>query len=458
MPTDPTQTQESPLAPAPSPWPEFWSWLVWVFVVGGLFALVAWILSNSDNNGFGQLLLILILIVGLPLFVGIGLAVAISSYTLRHGLGLNRRRRGMAILGYLENAMRLNFPLDRYLLAAQESEHGSVRDSLFALRSALSQGLPVGDALQLGAPEVPSDAAGAIKAAERIGQLQPTLTRLIAQEAQENEEAYDGTTPFYRFYVPLMLIAICGTLIFFSIYVAPKFRDIFKDFHATLPPATQWLFDLMRTLFDNDFLLPILFWSLLVIVVAVIARVLQRSFQRLRHIPRRTAFLPGLTLRPLIWYIPIWRGWARDRTMAAIFEFLADALRSGLPLVQAVNASMQLGMPSPLRQKLANWRNAMLAGSSPAEAARSAGLSELLAGFLQSTPRTSAIAAPEMFDFLATYYRERVRRLAIFLRAAAEPIIVVLMGILVCQVVLALFTPLAALLNAVIAASEKGFL
>jgi type IV pilus assembly protein PilC len=444
----------------PSPRAEFWAWLLfWIPVVAGLLFCLAWEFQNAGDDTTLRILLTLLLIIGLPLFVGVGLVVALSSYTLRHGLGLNRRRQGMAILGYLENAMRLNFPLDRYLLAAQESEHGAVRRLLTALRLTLSRGMPVGEALERAVPEVPSDAAGTIQAAEKIGQLQPTLSRLIAQESLDNDVAYDGTTPFYRFYIPLMLFAIAGALVFFSIFVAPKFRDIFKDFHANLPPATQWLFDVLGVLTNNDFFLPIFFWTFVGIFVAVVARGLQRTFQRLRGVPGRTAFAPPLSLRPLMWYVPLWRGWVSDRTMATVLEFLADALRSGLPLVQAVNASMQLGMPSPLRRKIGKWRNAMLAGSTPAEAARHAGLPQLLAGFLQTPSKTSAAAAaPEMFDFLAAYYHERVRRLAIFLRAAAEPLAVLLLGILVCQVVLALFTPLVALMNAAMAAGEKGFL
>ena len=43
-------------------------------------------------------------------------------------------------------------------------------------------------------------------------------------------------------------------VIFFSIYVAPKFQEIFKDFRTTLPHATQVLFNIDHVLVEDTYI------------------------------------------------------------------------------------------------------------------------------------------------------------------------------------------------------------
>ncbi len=444
-------------------------WLfVWVPLVAGLVFGVVWVLSqgssDEDGGGMRRAFLFVAFFVGPPGLVAFGTLLGLVFYTLRRAVRMNRRRRAMVVVGYLENAMRLNFPLDRYLLAAEESEEGGARRRLADLRVVLSGGAAVGEALARAVPEVPVEIATAVKAAEGIGQLQPTLTRLLVREERDHAMAQSGTTPFYRFYLPLMVICVGGLAIFLDVFIVPKYRDIFRDFHTIIPEPTSWLMNMSDGFVNNEWFLPTVSLGVGVLVIVAVARAMQRVGQRLRGAKRTEEFFPGLSVRRLSWHVPVWRRLVRDRAMAGVLEFLADGLRAGLPLVDGVQASLQLALPQPLRRRVERWLSGMVAGGTPSEAARAADMPELVAGFLQSVPRVGGggaigqVAAPEMFDFLASYYRERFARLAIFLRGAAEPLAVLLMGFFVGGLVYALFVPLVALINAAIDSSERGFL
>ena len=106
-----------------------------------------------------------------------------TAFSFYYVMLIARQRRGMTVLGYVETAVRLNLPLNEYLLAAQRSERGRTAQRLDALRFQLAGGTSVGAAIAGAVPEIPPRVTAAIIAAEPLGQLQVTLTRLSRKDA-----------------------------------------------------------------------------------------------------------------------------------------------------------------------------------------------------------------------------------------------------------------------------------
>jgi type IV pilus assembly protein PilC len=348
-----------------------------------------------------------------------------------------RRRRGLMALSYLDQAVRLNLPLPRMLWAAQRSEGGRLGRRLHRLRLFVEQGYPIATALDEAVPEVTRRAVAIAGAAERVGRLPQALARLVDEERRRT--AGDAaTSTFYHAYPIVMLLFVNAILGMIMIFVIPKFEQIFKDFGCALPPLTQFVMTVS--------------WSigpLLIVISGALAMwYLGRSMWETLHPSafRGTGPMLGALDRAL-WYLPVSHGVQRDRGLADVCAALADAFAAGAPADTAVSHSAGLRVNRVLRDRVAVWGQLIAAGGSLADAARRAGLPELLAGML-ATARGPGDAA-DVFAFLARYYRARFSRTAALLEGALIPFVVLVFGAIVCCVALAMFLPMIRLMDQV---------
>jgi type IV pilus assembly protein PilC len=395
------------------------------------------------------------------------LACLFIAFSLTHAAKRIREARAMTVLSYLENAVRLNMPLSAFIRATATGERPGARKRLLALSSQLDSGALVGSALAAAVPEVPPRTAQLITAAETIGQLQPTLTRLVEEaysEPQEIPERHRATL--------LYPLAVCSAavsvVLFMVIYIFPKFREIFRDFGAEMPEMTaklaasmeywpDWFYYLdSESSSPASLVLPIL-GVLLVVTLVVVARALRFAF---------TPWWPGLMLGQIYeavgGWIPLVRQARRDRALADAGFFLSDACRSGVPLPDAVAQASKLHMGRGMRRRMERWREKMLEGIPAPQAATAAGLPRLVAGFLASALQpgksTDADALASVFHLLGSYYGNRFSRVRVMLHAIAVPAMTLTLGLLVGWIVIAIFLPLARLIDHTVAKYAGGLL
>jgi type IV pilus assembly protein PilC len=374
------------------------------------------------------------------------LATVFIIFAVRRNQVVWRERQAMTVLSYVENAVRLNLPLDEMLFAAEQSEHGATRLMLMRVRQVLLRGMPVSVALETGAPEIPERMLRAITAGEQIGQLQPTLTRLVRTAYRNRPTQGDDSQPFYRFYLVFVLFGLMLVGFGLLVFVIPKFRDIFKDFHQNLPPLTAWFVNRSSELGDSG-LGAVLIIAFLLVFVFWVARKLQHILT-----PAVPSLIPSTWRDRIAWHLPILSRMQRDAALGDVFEYVGEATRAGLPLPAALQGSLALRMNYHVRGSLMHWREQLMGGRSPAEAARDAHMPAFLVGLLESSESSRGnvgnAGIAEMFDFLSRYYRQRFSRLLIAVRAAAEPVAVVAVGTVVGLFVYAMYSPLVALILA----------
>src|SRR5688572_33056224 len=138
-----------------------------------------------------------------------------------------RRRRAIAAISYLEQAVRLNLPLARMLYAAQRSESGALVTRLAYFRQLLEDGYPIGAAMEAAVPEITEREAALIEASERIGRLPQALHTLASEQSADIARRQAQDTTFYRTYPFVMAVVITPVLAMVSIFVIPKFETIF---------------------------------------------------------------------------------------------------------------------------------------------------------------------------------------------------------------------------------------
>jgi len=279
---------------------------------------------------------------------------------------------------------------------------------------------------------------GAVAGAERGGTLPSVLQSLAAEARRESREpAPMGPPLWYPF-----LLAVVAPLImaFCFVKVLPHFETIFRDFEAQLPPITQSLFR-VSDLFSGLALLLALLALVLLLVQATLGQFL------LRRLPERFQLLFALW-DTLTWSLPLVRHVIRNRALARQLPVLQAGVRAGHDLAEAARQAACIPVNFHAGHRLRRWAEELAAGADPRESARRL-------GFPGPVLEALAVAAGgadlgTRLEYVSGYYQALRYHWERVLVSVLTPSLVALWGLCVGYVVLALFLPLAALINAVI--------
>ncbi len=337
-----------------------------------------------------------------------------------------RRRRGMAVLGYLDQAVRLNQPLPESLSAAARGESHVLRRRLYSLRDALVGGASVGLALEACVPEVPRVLARTVGSAEMLGVLQPTLRSILDTERQRRDSHAEDWF-FARFYPLVVISTAIAVASILMVYVVPKFERIYLDFKADAGP---WFVSLVWFSRNFGMLLLVLVAGFLWVFVAL--RLWEIFLQSDRQAISRKI------VDWVFWHVPLLAGSERAMCLANAMRLLSAGVDAGHSLPDALLHVSSLGQNECFARQVERWCGAMLHGASAAEGARQARLPALVVGMLGCAPAS----IPDTLRFQAVHYAARSSRMAGVLRAVLIPVLTLLLSVLVFWVVMAIFDPL----------------
>jgi type II secretory pathway component PulF len=329
------------------------------------------------------------------------------------------------------------------LSAAQQSEPGKTGYRLDRLRRYLDEGYPVGEAIELAVPEVSRRAIALASAGEQVGQLAPALRRAVSEQ-RTTEPTFDPTTTvFYRIYPVVLILFVAAILGMLSVFVMPKYQQIFRDFALPLPWVTTFTMQWSRAL------APPIALIMAVVVLIITGRFLWETFRPFNI----DLELGGLDY--IRWAMPGVHGLVRDRGLADVCALLADATEAGMPVDRALMEASHLNINRVLRDRIDAWSKGVVEGQGLSESARRARLPRLLVGMLAPASRAPGGAAePDeaavsgVFRFLERYYRSRFSRSLYLLQGMLIPLVVLVMAVVVIFVALALLAPVVALTNA----------
>jgi type II secretory pathway component PulF len=342
-----------------------------------------------------------------------------------------RRRRGMAVLGYLDQAMRMNQPLPESLAAAAESERGFLRRRLYSVRDGLVGGVPVGMALEVCVPEIPLVTARLISSAESLGSVKAVLRSVVCREQAKNERRGDEWF-FVRFY-PLVVASVAAFVVFMlMVFIAPKFEKIFADFRTDPGPWFRTM-----TCFARDFG-PAVLMLLCGYIWLYVALGLWEIF-----LPRDRQSVWQKVLDFLAWHTPLVAGGTQSACLANAMQIFAAGVGAGFSLPEAMLQAMQVRQNWFFTQRLEAWHRAILAGAGPADAARQARMPHLVVGMLNCAPTN----LPDTLQFLAVHYGERSSRVAAVIRAMLIPAMTLASSVIVFWVAMAMFDPMIRLIK-----------
>lgn len=304
-----------------------------------------------------------------------------------------------------------------------------LRAVLEAVATDLERGQSLDDALETHAGQMPGLYAHVVRAGLRSGHLPAVLLnlshhlRLVSETRQMIAEALT--------YPAMVLLLACGVLTALAALVIPQFKEIFSEWGIVLPAVT-------RAVLDFAGAMPTVLIA--VGVVAVVAGVVLLSMGR----------TPAgrWTRERLVLALPVVGPMIGDSLRARFLRAMAFAVDSGLPLPEALRLSAGASASPGLMREAQRIAEQVEAGADLYDVSQSERLIPAMVGYLVRV-RGDAVSLRHALIQLSKAYESRAMHAQSVLRGVVAPVAIVLVGVVVGVMILAMFLPMAQLIQSV---------
>lgn len=331
-----------------------------------------------------------------------------------------RGRDLVAFTQELATLVEAGLPLDRALAILGElTPSARLRAVAGALLAAVRGGTSLGDALAQHSPRPFSRLyVNMVRAGEKGGVLDATLKRLA--EYLEESQALRDTVASALIYPALLATVGAGAVVFLLAFVIPRFADIFKDLGGAIPLPTQILLQVSGGLQR--------FWWVLAILALGAA------------VGARLALaVPGarLAVDELVLRLPLVGEVVRKGETARFARILGTLLRSGVPLIGALTVVKEMLASQPLARAADSLADGVRRGAGLHQPMAAAKIFPALAVHMVRVGEETG-RLEEMLLKVGAVLEADTRRRLTRLVALAEPVIILVMGLLVGFIVLAM--------------------
>ncbi len=296
-----------------------------------------------------------------------------------------------------------------------------VRRVLADLGDSLRMGLSFSRALERRQDIFPGLFRAAIEASEQTGEVGEALARFIAYEQQF--QALRGRLGSALIY-PALLTGLGGLVtVFLLTYVVPRFSVVFVDRLGEMPLLSGAVIRFGLLISGH----PLPAALLAAVSLAAIAILVTRKGVR-AWAANRAWDLPGLGVR------------LRQYQLARLYRALGLLLRGGIPALSAMEMVRVL-LSAAARTSLDNAMAAVREGHTLSAALREQGLTTSVADRLLAAGERSGRMG-EMLDRAADFLDEEVGQYLDRLIRLAEPLMMVVIGVIVGGIVLLMYLPI----------------
>lgn len=319
--------------------------------------------------------------------------------------------------------LKAGVPIMRALAGLQESSsNGAMKRLLQEVRESLDSGRELSASLARHPTVFPPFYLSMVRVGEMTGRLEEIFLRLFYHLDFEQfmRNQVKSALRYPSFVVAAMAIAI----VVVNIWVIPAFAQVFKGFNAELPFMTRLLINF------SDFMVadwPYLLAGLVGIIFAFRAWV---ATPLGRYLWDRTK------LR-----VPIAGKIVEKATLARFSRSFALAVRSGVPVVQAMSVVAQTVDNVFIADKIEKMREGVERGESVLRTAISARVFTPIVLQMVAVGEESG-ALDDMMEEVADMYQREVEYELKNLSQQIEPILIVALGILVLVLALGIFLPI----------------
>jgi general secretion pathway protein F len=304
---------------------------------------------------------------------------------------------------------------------AEKERSAEARALLGRLAATLREGRPLSAALGQFPRAFPALYVATVRAAERSGDLAPSLARYVAYATQL--EAIRNRVVNASIY-PLLLIAVGGLVgLFLMLYVVPRFGHIYAERGGDLPLFSRLLLAWGQALDRHAILVVAVFAALIIAGVAVFRSPRFRS-----------------PLADALWRLPAVGERLKVYQLARFYRTIGMLVRGGMPLVAALEMGADLLHPL-LRERLRAAHRAISEGGRLSLSMDQNGLTTPVAlRMLAVGERGGDIGA--MLEQIAAFHDEELARWVDWFTRLFEPILMALIGLVIGVIVILMYMPI----------------
>lgn len=323
----------------------------------------------------------------------------------------------------LATLARSGLPLDEALAAvAQQSERKNVQRVTLGVRSAVTEGKTLAQALGDFPSVFPPLFRATIEAGESSGKLDGVLERLA--DYVEKRQALQNKIMLAAIYPAIMTVVAISVVTLLLTYVVPKITAVFTDLNATLPLMTRVLIAM------SDFLRE---YGLGILILLAVGAVI--FFNALRSAPFKRR-VHALVLR-----LPLVGRLTRGSNTGRFMRTLGILFGSGVPILDAMRIGSQVVTNLPMREAIDAATLSVREGAPVNKALAGSNLFPPITIHLLASGEASG-KLDEMLDRAAEQQEREVETLVAAMMGLMEPLLIVTMGGIVFFIVMAILLPI----------------
>jgi type II secretory pathway component PulF len=349
------------------------------------------------------------------------------SFFVRTNISSNERRfftEQLALM--LETGSNLHQALT---LLAEQSQQPAMTGILDGMLEDVAGGLSFSAALSKYPDSFSTTYVNLVAASEGGGFLHEVLAELLKMEEKADE--LESTVRSALAYPMFLSIFSLGVVVFVLVVVFPKFSVMFEKIYDQLPATTIFLMQ------ASDFLRD--YWKQTIAGVAALA-VLGRSWGRS---PKGRNTIDGLKLK-----IPLINDVFMQIYLVQSLRVMSLSLSNGVNIIDTLGATRDVSGNSLMRQFFVDVEEQVQEGNGVAVGFQGSKLIPVLVQRLIATGEESG-NLPKVMLRLAEYYERELAKRLNSLAKMAEPIMLMVMGLVVGILVSSLILPIFKLSRAV---------
>ena len=314
-------------------------------------------------------------------------------------------------------------------MMSEQLENKTLKRALQEAQAYVQKGGTLADAFKLNPKVFPPIMINMTAAGEMSGNLEICFDRLTThfETANALHSKVKGAVT-YPIVILIVVVAVVAVLLVGGI---PQFSQMFDDLGSELPAATQMLVNLSNFLQHK--------WYILVIIVAAIVFGL-KAFGKTE---------PGSLMYAKIGIkFPLFGNLTIKSAAATFSRTMATLMASGISLIDAVEQVAKMINNRIIREALLDAKTQIAKGVPLSKPLRDCGIfPPMLPQMTKICEETGNIE--DMMDKVADYYEMEVNDATDALTAAMEPLIIVIMGVVVGGIVMAIYSPMLSMYDAV---------
>ncbi len=314
-------------------------------------------------------------------------------------------------------------------MMSEQMENKTLQKGLRDAQAFVQKGGSLADAFRINPKIFPPILVNMVQAGEMSGNLEVAFERLTTHF--ENSNKLKSKVKGAMTYPCVILLVVIIVVIVLLVGVIPQFEQMFSDLGSELPMATKMLVNFSNFMRQK--------WYICIGVVAavVFALVMFGKTEGGSYVYAKIAIKA-----------PIFGNLTVKSAAATFSRTLSTLLASGIPLIDAIEQVAKMNNNRIIREGLLDAKVQVAKGVPLSKPIRDMELfPAMLPQMIKIGEETGNIE--EMVDKVADYYEMEVNDATDALTAMMEPLIIVIMGVVVGGIVLAIYSPMLSMYDAI---------